>query len=322
MEIRTLFDQAMAVVGSFVPSLLGALAILLVGWVMALIAAAIVRGVLNRTSLDNRLATLVAGRDALGGMSIERIAAKVAFYVVMLFVLVAFFQALGLTIVTSPLNALLLRLMESAPQALAPLVLLGVALLLATVVRSVVSRGLHALALNRWLGDAEGVDRIPVALGLMREPMSGAATPSSVAATVALAAIVLFGVAEAGAMLGFEQFATMVSTFLLLAGRIVLAVVMFALGLCLAGLAGTSLAASRIEHAAVLATLARGGIVLFSTSVALRATGLANEIVDLAFGITFGAVVVAAALAFGLGSRETAGRFVEDWTRPFHRREP
>lgn len=49
--------------------------------------------------------------------------------------------------------------------------------------------------------------------------------------------------------------------------------------------------------------------------MALRQMGLANEIINLAFGLLLGAVAVAAALAFGLGARDVAGRHVEDWAR-------
>ena len=45
--------------------------------------------------------------------------------------------------------------------------------------------------------------------------------------------------------------------------------------------------------------------------MALRQMGLANENVDLAFGLTLGAIAVAVALAFGLGGRETAARMLE-----------
>ncbi len=41
--------------------------------------------------------------------------------------------------------------------------------------------------------------------------------------------------------------------------------------------------------------------------------GLANEIINLAFGLVLGAVAVAAALAFGLGAREVAGEQVKSW---------
>jgi hypothetical protein len=45
----------------------------------------------------------------------------------------------------------------------------------------------------------------------------------------------------------------------------------------------------------------------------LRAMGIADDIVNLAFGLTLGAIAVAFALSFGLGGREAAGRQMEHW---------
>jgi hypothetical protein len=45
----------------------------------------------------------------------------------------------------------------------------------------------------------------------------------------------------------------------------------------------------------------------------LRAMNIADDIVNLAFGLTLGAVAVAFALSFGLGGREAAGRQMEHW---------
>jgi len=41
--------------------------------------------------------------------------------------------------------------------------------------------------------------------------------------------------------------------------------------------------------------------------------GIANEIIELAFGIVLGAVAVAFAVAFGLGGRDAAARQIERW---------
>ena len=60
----------------------------------------------------------------------------------------------------------------------------------------------------------------------------------------------------------------------------------------------------------MLANLARYGILFLVGTMALRQMGIASETIDLAFGITLGAIGVGAALAIGLGSRETAGREV------------
>jgi len=45
--------------------------------------------------------------------------------------------------------------------------------------------------------------------------------------------------------------------------------------------------------------------------------GVAPEIVNMAFGLLLGAIAVAIALAFGLGSREIAAQKVEGWLGAF-----
>ena len=55
--MQQLFNQITQTVGSFLPNLVAALIILIVGWLVALLVAAIVRGLLNRTTLDNRIAS-------------------------------------------------------------------------------------------------------------------------------------------------------------------------------------------------------------------------------------------------------------------------
>jgi hypothetical protein len=54
----------------------------------------------------------------------------------------------------------------------------------------------------------------------------------------------------------------------------------------------------------------------------LQFMGIADEIVILAFGLVLGSAAVAAALAFGIGGRETAGRLLEKWTRKAETRPP
>ena len=59
-------DQMRNVVGAYVPNLLGALAILVIGWLVAWIIAAIFNAALRRTELDNRLARWIAGEESVG----------------------------------------------------------------------------------------------------------------------------------------------------------------------------------------------------------------------------------------------------------------
>ena len=41
--------------------------------------------------------------------------------------------------------------------------------------------------------------------------------------------------------------------------------------------------------------------------------GIANEIIELGFGLVLGAISVAFAVAFGLGGRDAAARQIERW---------
>jgi hypothetical protein len=54
-------------------------------------------------------------------------------------------------------------------------------------------------------------------------------------------------------------------------------------------------------------------IVIFAAAIALRQIGVANEIINLAFGITLAAIGLAAALSFGLGTQKIAERELDNF---------
>ena len=65
--------------------------------------------------------------------------------------------------------------------------------------------------------------------------------------------------------------------------------------------------------------MARVAIIVFSSALALRQTGIAQDIVNLAFGILLGAIAIAAALTFGLGGRDVAAKEIERWLNSIRR---
>lgn len=152
--IRDIITQ----IGSYLPTLLGALAILFIGWLVALLIAAIVRGVLRRTTLDNRLASWFVGEEAGKAIPVEKWTAKGVYYLVMLFVLVAFFQILGLSLVTEPINRFLTQVLEFAPRLLGAALLLLIAWAVASIVKLILSRVLGAAKLDERLGSGAGLE--------------------------------------------------------------------------------------------------------------------------------------------------------------------
>ena len=135
-------------------NLLRALLILVIGWLIALIAAAIVRGILNRTNLDNRLARATTGSQGRGNsLPIEKWLSNVVFWVIFIFTIVAFLQALNLTAVSAPLNTFLNQVVGYIPKIAGAAILLAIAWVIATIVKLIVTRALDAFGIDQRLGE-------------------------------------------------------------------------------------------------------------------------------------------------------------------------
>lgn len=137
--IQEFFTQPL---GSMILNLLVALLILIIGYIVARIIASVTRRLLKRTNLDNRLADSLSEPDERREFNIENIIASVVFWVLMLFVLVAFFERLSLDLLASPIQAFLERFTtEFLPAIIAAGILLFIAWLIAMALRFLVIKG-------------------------------------------------------------------------------------------------------------------------------------------------------------------------------------
>jgi hypothetical protein len=493
--IQDLWQQTVDVFWVYVPRLAAAFAILVVGWLAALLLAAIVRGVLRRTTLDNRIADWIAS-DKEEPIEIERAVGRIVFFLAMLFVLVAFFDALSLTVVTEPLNALLTGISGYVPNLLGAAALLLTGWIVASMIRRLLNVALQRLEVDRRLGGGAGIEGeegltlsssfseavywlilllfLPAALGalgvegllgpveglvdeilgiipnlfaallifavgwfaarlvqrvvtnllaaagidavadqlgvssalgakklsgvvglllyvlilipvlisslqaLELSAITGPATemlssilsaipllfgaalllvlayfvgrmvaelvssllrsagfdnvlehigiggtratvaPSAIVGTLLVVAIMLFASIEAAALVGFETLSALVAGFVVFAGQVVIGIVVLGVGMFLARVASEAIRVSGIRQAQILSLAAYSAIVILAGAMALRQMGLADDIINLAFGLLLGSVAIAIALAFGLGSRDIAARQVESWVAMLH----
>ena len=95
--------------------------------------------------------------------------------------------------------------------------------------------------------------------------------------------------------------------------NVILGALVLVMGAWLANLAHRAILRNASKGASPVAGIVRIAILGFVLAMGLRAMGIAPEVVNIAFALTFGAVAVAAALSFGLGGREAAGRHLEHW---------
>lgn len=136
----------------FMPNLLAAIIILILGWIVATVVAFSVRGLLKRTQLDNRLAAWIMGqRPGERPPQTERWVAAAVYWIILAFVLVAALNALQLQAVSDPLNRFLGEIFVYLPRVGGALVLLAVGWAVATVARLAVIQGLRRFNLDEQL---------------------------------------------------------------------------------------------------------------------------------------------------------------------------
>ncbi len=58
-----LFQQFTQITGSYIPRIIGALAIFIIGWLVALLLSSVLRNVLHRISLNRRLASWISTEE-------------------------------------------------------------------------------------------------------------------------------------------------------------------------------------------------------------------------------------------------------------------
>lgn len=296
--VQGMVDQVLGIL----PNLLGAALILLVGWVAARIVRQIVASLLAGTGVD-RFSDRAGIAGALGGLPLSSILGTIVYILILIPVVIAALNALALEALTAPASQMLGTIMTALPAIFGAFLLIGVAYAVARLVGAFVTNALTGVGFNKVLSW----------IGIQAEPGEGAQTPSHIVGYLATIAIMIFAVIEAAELLGFTVLATLVSQFLVVASQVVVGLVIFGLGLYLANVADRVVRTTSGTQARILAPAARVVIIVFSGSLALRQIGIAQDIVNLAFGIVLGALAVAAALAFGLGSREIAGRELERW---------
>jgi hypothetical protein len=157
--LSRMFDAATQAMGPFVPRVVGALAILVVAWVASrVVRAAALKGG-ERARIDERLHS-----PGLVGTL-----AGVAGALVWLLALPALLGTLELQGLLTPVNAMLSRLMGFVPNVFGALVVLAVGLLLANIVRQILSGVLRAA------GSEKITDRLGLGTALGKDGLAGMA---------------------------------------------------------------------------------------------------------------------------------------------------
>ncbi|GJL50618.1 MAG: hypothetical protein NPIRA01_18450 [Nitrospirales bacterium] len=298
LELKGLLDPVQGMVNDILgvlPNIMAASIIGLVGWWVAKILRDLVSNLLAASGVDR----LGENAGLRGTMSLSRLVGLVVYILILVPAIVAALEALNIDALTEPAIEMLNAMLAAIPNIFAAAIILAIAYFVAGLVSSLVSNLLGGIGFN-GLPEKLGVGQV-----LMGEP-----TPSQIVGKVISFFIMLFATVEAANRLGFHQVSGLVAMFIQFGSQVLLGGFIITIGFWLSNLAYAAISGAGSTSAANIARFAILGLIL---AMGLRAMGLADDIVNLAFGLTLGAIAVAVALSFGLGGREAAGRQMEHW---------
>ena len=278
---------------SFIPNILIAGVVFVVGYIIAKVVRGIVTNLVSTFDVQ-KLATK-AGLSEQN--SLPNIAGSLAFLVVIIPTIIAALNALKIDVIAQPATNMLNKIMEALPN-----IFMAIAILVVTfyVVRMVAN-------IIKGLLENTQINQLPAKVGL-QQTMGDKKVSDLVGYAIILFAM-LFATIAAADLLGFEPISAIIAMFIAFGANIILGAVILFIGFWLANIIAGVVERSE-QGSQFLANIVRVLIMGLVLAMGLKAMGIADSIVNLAFGLTLGAVAVAFALSFGLGGQEAAARFL------------
>lgn len=300
------------------PNILAAILIAVVGWFIANVVRRIVTNLLATTGIDY-LGSRLGLSSTAGVQPLSSIIGTIVYVLILIPVAIAALNALRIDAISVPAIAMLQQVLNALPAIFTAVAILIVAYFVGRFIADLVTSILTNFGFNNIfsiLGLTTPSRRVVISTESTTPPIPSR-TPSEIAGIVALVGIMLFATVAAVNILNIPALTALVSGIVIIFGRILAGLIIFAIGLFLANLAFNIITSSGDRQAQILGQVARIAIIALVSAMALQQIGVASDIVNLAFGLLLGAIAVATALAFGLGGRDIAREQVQEWLNSF-----
>lgn len=276
-----------------VPNILKAGIVFAVGYVIAKVIRGIVTNLVSTFNLQG-----LASKAGLSEQnSLPNIAGSVAFLVVIIPTIIAALEALKIDVIARPATNMLNKIMEALPAIFMAGAILVVTFYIARLVASIIKSVIENTEINQ----------LPAKVGL--QDTMGSQKISDLVGHAIIFFAMLFATVAAADLLGFAPISALITMFIAFGANIILGAIILFIGFWLANIIAGVVERSE-QGSQFLANIVRVLIMGLVLAMGLKAMGIADSIVNLAFGLTLGAVAVAFALSFGLGGQEAAARFL------------
>lgn len=297
-EVLSPVQNLLTGVMSFIPNLIGAGFIFFIGYVIANIVRQLLQTGLGAVDFGGLVRKLKPAHEPVDEVEtreaqkkIVDVIANIVFALILLVVAISALQILGISAISDPAQQMLQLVLTAIPQVLMALVLLAVGVLIAKFVGQLLESTLHGV----------GADKAVAGWGIVPE---GQSASGIIAGIIKIIIILFFGV-MAATMLNFPAITNILNEILALGGKILFGAAIIAAGFVVANVItkfmGQTTASKIIRYTAIALFVAMG----------LKYMGIADSIINMAFGAIVIGAALAAALAFGLGGRDAAARTLE-----------
>ena len=292
-SVQSLVDQMI----TYIPGIIGAVIVLVLGGLFARILRQIVTGFLEGIGVDS-LGERVGFSKSKEAQPLSALLGTVVYVLVLIPIVVQALDLLALPVISDIGTRMLGGVTDAILAVLGAVIILFVAYYLAKFISDIVVSLLSGI----------GIDRLPEALGF--KPAEGT-TLSGVVGYVVLVAIMMFAVQGTAQSIGLTDIASLVGDLIGFAGNVLIGIVIFIAGIYLSNVASNVIMTAGGKEASFLAQITRWAILIFVAFIALTQAGIdlagdVLQIILLALGAAF-------ALAFGLGGRDAAAQQIDQW---------
>ncbi|MDT0192975.1 mechanosensitive ion channel [Exiguobacterium sp. BG5(2022)] len=285
----------------FIPKLVAAALIFAIGYVVAKIVRDILTKFLEAAGLD-RLAERFHLSDYVKGSSLAKAIGTIVFIFIMIPVTISALEALDIRGISEPAIAMLNDVLVMIPDILVAIVLVLVGVFVAKWLKGVVVSLLENLGVNslaQKMGFGERASSMSIA---------------QVVGVIVQVIVILLFVSEALQVANLEFMASLATAIFAYLPMVIAALIILAVGFWLANMAERLVGSVLVDGAgqpSALRYVAKYAILGLVFFMAISQLGIAPMIVNTAFLLILGAVALAFGLAFGLGGRETAARYLK-----------
>jgi hypothetical protein len=298
-QILAPINRLLTQIFEFLPRLIGAGLIFFIGLILARILRQLAETLVNALNIDRLLAKMGLDDNAPAastGPALARAVGILAFAIVIIPAAIAAFEVLQIEAISGPAINMLNQILAAIPRILTAALWIGIAFILGRFVKTIIEAVLPPTGFDDALRTT-GV-------------VPATTTPSRIVGTIAMIAIILAASIEAAKQLGGGTVAIFLAQVTELGAKVIFGTMIIVVGVFLARIVA-NLVGSGTGEGGYAQTIVRYAIIALFTAIGLTFMGLADQIVMLAFGLILGSAAVATALAFGLGGREAAARFLE-----------